>query len=208
MNTSRPPLIAALLRHLGSTCRNDEILGDLAEQYASGRSRSWYWRQVLSAIVIGTLSETWDNRFRALAALAVGWGLLHIGMTFGVWRIWNFGAYQFVVRHITAQPMLRWYTPAIIHLATTTLMLPIYAGAGFAVSRISRTHSAIVLTFAATCAFLRFGSFWSIAYESLMAMDARYIAVFLSHAFADLLVGCTVLFAGGRLSAFSQRGAQ
>jgi hypothetical protein len=193
----RAPRIATwLLRHLGSTSRNDEIVGDLAEQYARGRSRAWYWRQILSAILIGASNDIWNNKSRALAGLGAGWGLLHIGMTVGVWRIWNYGAYQFVVQHVATQPVLTWYTPTIIHLAATLLMLPLYAFAGWAVSRVSMAHSGIVLTFAATCAFLRFGSFWSIAYESLMAGDVRYVVVFLSYSFADLLIACTVLLGG------------
>jgi hypothetical protein len=203
----RAPSIATwLFRHFGSRSRNDEIVGDLAEQYVRGRSRAWYWRQVLSAILIGASNDIWNNKSRALTALVVGWGLLHVGMTFGVWRIWNYGLYQFVVQHVASQPVLSWYTPTIIHLAATLLMLPLYAFAGWAVSRVSMAHSGIVLMFAATCAFLRFGSFWSTAYESFMTMDVRYVVVFLSYAFADLLIGGVVLLGAGRFTASWQRG--
>ncbi len=47
----RPPAIPAwLLRRLVS---NDALVGDLTEEFRRGRSAAWYWRQVVTAIVVG-----------------------------------------------------------------------------------------------------------------------------------------------------------
>jgi hypothetical protein len=51
-----PPTLATwLLAHLASG--NDSLVGDLAEAYERGRSRWWYWRQVIAAIA--TTNDRW-----------------------------------------------------------------------------------------------------------------------------------------------------
>ena len=47
-----PPRLATwLLQHLNGT--NEALAGDLLEEYRHGRSAAWYWRQVMSAILVG-----------------------------------------------------------------------------------------------------------------------------------------------------------
>lgn len=50
-----PPIATWLLRHAGP--RNEALAGDLLEEHGRGRSAGWYWRQVMSAIVIGRSRE-------------------------------------------------------------------------------------------------------------------------------------------------------
>jgi hypothetical protein len=48
-----PPKLALwLLKHGGSPYHRESLEGDLMEQYQEGRSRAWYWRQVVTALVI------------------------------------------------------------------------------------------------------------------------------------------------------------
>jgi hypothetical protein len=55
MNLRKPPKLATwLLQQLGSGYHTDSLAGDLIEQFARGRSRSWYWWQVLIAILVST----------------------------------------------------------------------------------------------------------------------------------------------------------
>jgi len=58
MKTINPPVIATwILEHLTPGDRNDALFGDLLEEFSSGRSASWYWRQVAAAIAIGYFRE-------------------------------------------------------------------------------------------------------------------------------------------------------
>jgi hypothetical protein len=51
--SANPPRLAAwLLERLSSGYHRESLVGDLFEQYAGGRTRFWYWRQVLIAIFI------------------------------------------------------------------------------------------------------------------------------------------------------------
>jgi hypothetical protein len=51
MNGRTPPVIATwLLEHLATGYHAQALAGDLIEQYARGRSRLWYWREVIIAI--------------------------------------------------------------------------------------------------------------------------------------------------------------
>jgi len=44
------PLAVWMLSRLLRGRRSDALIGDLAEEYRHGRSRSWHWRQALRAI--------------------------------------------------------------------------------------------------------------------------------------------------------------
>jgi len=50
----RPPVMADwLLERLGYTRQNEPLAGDLLEEFRSGRSAGWYWRQTLGVIAHG-----------------------------------------------------------------------------------------------------------------------------------------------------------
>jgi hypothetical protein len=53
MTRGHPPKAATwLLQRLGAGWHSESLAGDLIEQYAQGRSRLWYWQQVVLAIVL------------------------------------------------------------------------------------------------------------------------------------------------------------
>jgi hypothetical protein len=64
-----------MLKHLTLGGSYDALAGDLSEEFEQGRSRGWYWRQVLFAMVIGFLRQLrahWHTG--AFAVLWVGVG--------------------------------------------------------------------------------------------------------------------------------------
>jgi hypothetical protein len=71
----KPPAWAAgLLLRLGP--RDEAFVGDLVEEYGTGRSRLWYWRQVLSAVLVEAVRQAGSHPVRALGAVATGWATL------------------------------------------------------------------------------------------------------------------------------------
>jgi hypothetical protein len=58
MKRENPPGVAKwILEHLVPGKTNDALAGDLLEEFRCGRSTLWYWRQVLSAFVVGCTRE-------------------------------------------------------------------------------------------------------------------------------------------------------
>jgi len=72
VNPSRPPRGAMwLLQRFGP--ENEALTGDLFEEYRRGRSRRWFWKQVLSAVSRGFIADVLAHKLLAVRALVVGW---------------------------------------------------------------------------------------------------------------------------------------
>ncbi len=89
MSTAEPPSIATwMLEHWTPGSRNDALAGDLLEEFHSertGRTRAWYWRQVLAAIAIGCFHEILDRGTALLfavlwASIAPAWLLIVVAV--------------------------------------------------------------------------------------------------------------------------------
>src|SRR5262245_21207105 len=73
MTCGEPPRVATwFLAVFGCSPDNDAILGDLAEGYRAGRSRTWYWWQTLVAIVLGLSEEAGRNKLLAARCIPAG----------------------------------------------------------------------------------------------------------------------------------------
>ena len=75
--TAPPRLAMLLLDRLAPP--DEELAGDLVEEYQSGRSRVWFWRQAVTAIAIGAGKSVRANVRRAAGAILVGWFLSALG---------------------------------------------------------------------------------------------------------------------------------
>jgi hypothetical protein len=86
MSSRQPPALASwLLDHLGYTGRNPALAGDLLEEFRSGRSPAWYWRQTLMVIVTGIGGNAFVLQ-RYLTACIVGFAA-QAAVAFCLWRI-------------------------------------------------------------------------------------------------------------------------
>jgi hypothetical protein len=138
----KPPIYATgLLLRLGP--QDESFIGDLVEEYAAGRSRAWYWRQVLSAVVLASVRQIGAHPARALAAVTTGWAalllfffLLGDRMTDGLagW-IWNWDRQ-------TAYRTQVWWP---FWIATLLVSCTGFALSGLVVVRAQRRHAGPVL---------------------------------------------------------------
>ena len=68
MNSAKPPRLATwLLQDFGPRVNGDALAGDLWEAFQQGRSKAWYWRQVLAAVRWSWLL------FQLLVSVLMGW---------------------------------------------------------------------------------------------------------------------------------------
>jgi len=73
VNRRQPPRVAVwILDFFRVSVGNEPLVGDLLEEFRTGRTAGWYWRQAFMAVV-----ATFGQRFRAhrqyLLAILVGW---------------------------------------------------------------------------------------------------------------------------------------
>lgn len=71
--TNPPSLATKLLESLVPQRTSEALLGDLIEQYEAGRSRTWYWQQVILALVISAGREARTRKLQAIRAVIVGY---------------------------------------------------------------------------------------------------------------------------------------
>jgi hypothetical protein len=83
VNSRLPPRPATwLLERFGSKSRLDPLIGDLAEEFASGRSRFWYWQEATGALGVELIRTLRTHALSFLAAIIIGCVLT---------SIWEFG---------------------------------------------------------------------------------------------------------------------
>jgi hypothetical protein len=84
MNPRKPPLLATwLLERLGIANGNAPLAGDLLEEFQSGRSGAWYWRQTFVAIATGMCRNVWVAR-RYFGAFSIGY-VVQACIAFAFW---------------------------------------------------------------------------------------------------------------------------
>jgi hypothetical protein len=85
MNLRKPPVLATwLLKRSGIADGNAPLAGDLLEEFQSGRSAAWYWRQTFMAIATGMCRSAWVTR-RYLGAFSIGYAA-QACIAFILWR--------------------------------------------------------------------------------------------------------------------------
>ena len=159
MMATRPPRLSTwLLERFVGGPRRESLVGDLLEQYPQRRSSAWYWRQVVTTIVVSVARDISAHKLLAVRAVAVGWlayALLSIPVHWLAesvsqqmenWIVTS-GHYSFWPVFLAGPPL-----PA-------TLFACIAAAAiGWMVARFHRTHAAaMVCLFSASVLLFEFG---------------------------------------------------
>jgi hypothetical protein len=95
--TNPPALATKLLESLVAERTSEALLGDLIEQYAAGRSRLWYWRQVLQALAISAGQEVRRRKLQSISAIIVGCvtalPLCYFSTSLAARFVWGYKAY-------------------------------------------------------------------------------------------------------------------
>jgi hypothetical protein len=147
----KPPAIAtSLLERLGPP--DDSFVGDLEEAWRGGRSRAWYWRQVLSAIVLTAVRQAGSQPARTLLAVATGWGamLLVFGL-FGDRVAGEAAALLFGWDRQTAYAT-DWWWP--FWITSFVLSYTVFALSAVVVVRVQRRHAGPAIVAYAASMFL------------------------------------------------------
>lgn len=204
MRSPKPPRVATwLLEHFRSGSGNDCITGDLMEAYERGRSRGWYWKQVLTAIAVSFCQEIMAHPVLALRAIAIG----EAGNF-----LYSYGFVKYVL-----VPVSKLFLPQYYKLQTNPLALiwwTLWTVVGFAttgwiVARLHRSHrTGMVLAFTASVLVFRLRMLpWmgSLAADTLT--NSRFLPYLLTDMQAFILPPLAILFGGlwGASSAIEPR---
>jgi hypothetical protein len=188
---SEPPALATwLLKNGLPGSESDHITGDLMEAFQSGRSRIWYWKEVIAAIVIGISKETVKHPLLALRAISFGWG---------TWFLF----YYAVAPKILGPVLKRTFRPSgypfsswmLIWLVSSLLVL---AASGWIVARLHRPiRIPAVLLFALSVSIVQLRNLpwiWSTAANSLT--NARFLPYLIDGLEIQILWPAAILFGG------------
>jgi hypothetical protein len=135
-----PKLATALLKRLGPS--SSALVGDLHEAYQSGRSRFWYWGQVITSIGAAMSSSLHRHPIAALRAIALGLAFTWIGGRYILYDLLHAGEWLF------ATGLLRWFyvngygLPQMASWPATAMM---FSASGWIVARVSRQHGASIV---------------------------------------------------------------
>lgn len=191
MRRSKPPFVATwLLKHFLTGSENHHITGDLIEAFQSGRSRVWYWKEVIAAIVIGVSKETVKQPLLALRAISFGWGS---------WSLF----YYAVAPKVLYPVFRRIFTPSGYpfspgQLIWTVTSLLVLVGSGWIVARFHRPNRiTTVLLFALSVFIVQLRTFpwlWSTAANSLT--NTRFLPYLIDGLEIQILWPAAILFGG------------
>jgi hypothetical protein len=129
--------------HCGS--RSDSLTGDLIEEYQRGRSRVWYWKQVVIAIVVSFCTGIRAHSLLTLRAMATGWAVWYSYASLKSW-LFSQAFFQTLAYKL---PLAFGHAPG--GLVWWIARLSVWAGSGWLVARLHRDHATtMVLAFTAS----------------------------------------------------------
>ena len=195
MRSSQPPRGATWLLEKFAP-KNDALTGDLAEEYCRGRSSGWYWKQVLSAIAVGFISDIRTHKLLALRAIALGHATIYLLFRWVEGPLT--GAYfRFLFSHGLRRSSAWWQ-----HLSfypPTFAPLICLAVSGWLVARCHRPYKqAMVLVYLLSLELLFLPDGFRLAVDAIG--DRRFLPSFVEwFIFQGVLTAVAVLFGGLRV---------
>lgn len=144
MTSGGPPRFARwLLERFGRTLRLGSLVGDLDEEHADGRSRAWYWRQVVGALAVGYSRTLRMHSLSFILALAAGCAVTI------AWQFANNLVFPPVFHNLWRIRQHAWTAVAVVHFSGLLLSRASVFGLCFVsawvVTRVHRAHQRAVL---------------------------------------------------------------
>jgi len=136
MTSSAPRLSISLMRRLDVS---DALVGDVVEEYRRGRSRGWYWRQVIVAILVSARQDVRRRKLHAAGSVITGWTILLVLFLLGD-RVADGMAYRFWGWTRPLGYGLGVWWP--LQVSAVVVSYSGFALAGWAVVRLARGHAA------------------------------------------------------------------
>ena len=159
MNAQAPRVATWFADRFLTSGKRESLVGDLMEQYREGRSATWYWGQVLRAIIASTSEELIAHKLIALRALALGLALYFL---FSVPVGWlSIVAQRWIGRAvISCAPDAFWCQFLSNQFSAELLVYFACALSGWLIARLHRQHAiAAVCVFSAAVLVLEYGMF-------------------------------------------------
>jgi len=115
----------------------DAVAGDLLERLEEGRSMSWFWRQVVSAMVVGACRDARHHPRAILFGVVTGWAFLWLFLGFVAVQIVEIDRLLFATGLVTTYS--RWNLWHVV--APWVVFAGGLAQSGWLVTRVSRSTS-------------------------------------------------------------------
>jgi len=192
MKSSESPSVATwLLEHFTCGQRNDSLIGDIIEEYRCDRSRAWFWKEAVGAILVSFGTEIRANGLLVLRAVTIGWATLYLGrFLLGSWP------------YMLSSPFDRRVPEAFDPLGHNGFIwwifwIPVTAMSGWIVGRFHRTHRAMVLIFSASVLSWNLRMLpWICTLSIDVFSNSRYLPYLISNLAGFTLPPASILLAG------------
>jgi hypothetical protein len=138
---SKPPVVATwLVLRLATHRSNEALVGDLSEEFQRRRSRSWYWRQVLVAVIVSWWEDVRAHKLLALRAVAVGTSALWLYFRYAYYPVAHFDQWLFAAGFL--DHFVGWRYPGLMEWLAGTAGT---CGSFWLVGRFHRASMVVVL---------------------------------------------------------------
>jgi hypothetical protein len=206
MSATQLPRVASwLLRRLAGGSNRESLIGDLDEQFARGRSSWWYWRQVVSAVLVGVAMDLRDHPWLAIRSVVLTSAIVILWVE-STWALYLWVSKEWVYQWVNSSVVLfEFWIPfggglCLIWCAGSTV-------AGWVSHRSSGEHRAATVL-VGTLAQILLALWWGVPFWLHVIGPARFsVPLYLNAAIVLVgMPGCALL--GGLWAADDGRARQ